>query len=85
MTEKKILMRLTDSEIKKLLTERRDEAISKYKAEVQRFHAKHEKMGFHSTSGDLTEKDVIEHGELVLHLLNDILLAQQNIEQGYAK
>lgn len=85
MTEKKTLMRLTDSEIKRLLTERRDEAISKYKAEVQRFHAKHEKMGFFSTGSDLTEKDVIEHGELVLYLLNDILLAQQNIEQGYAK
>ena len=85
MTEKKTLMRLTDSEIKKLLTERRDEAISKYKTEVQRFHAKHEKMGFFSTSNDLTENEVVEHGELIIYLLNDVLLAQRNLERGYEK
>lgn len=78
-------MRLTDSEIKRFLTERRDEAISKYKAEVHRFHAKHEKMGFFSTSNDLTEKEVVEHGELIIYLLNDVLLAQRNLERGYEK
>ncbi|EKO9247104.1 hypothetical protein P1O43_001725 [Salmonella enterica] len=83
MNEKKTLIRCTDGEIKKLLTDRRDEAILKYKVEVQRFHAKHEKMGFFSMSGDLTEEEVAKHGESVLSLLNNILLAQRALERGY--
>lgn len=85
MNERKTLMRLTDDEIKNILVARRDSAISKYKTEVQRFHAKHEKMGFSSMSGDFNETDVLVHGRLVHSLLNDILKAQQDIDTGYAK
>lgn len=85
MNERKTLVRLTDSEIKKLLTERRDEAISKYKIEVSKFLEGDGVGGFRPNYSKLTVNDVVTHGELAMHLLNDVLLAQQNLDRGYAK